>query len=234
MNLIMAKFTAGVGFGTASGSIASTTYSRNRYGAYIRNRAIPVNPNTAVQTSVRSRFGAQSAAWRALTAGQREQWNTQAPLISLVDSLGSTYTPSGAQFYSSVNLNRSICGQSALSAPPIVDTPPAIASASLAVSGTTPAFDLTFSAAIAAGDFLIVQATAPSSAGRSYFGRSEYKQIAVLDSTDTSPADLQADYEAVFGALDTGDVGAKVSVRLVPVSANGFAQAHFRADAIIS
>lgn len=230
----MAKFTAGVGFGTASGSIAATTYSRNRFGPYIRNRAIPVNPSTSAQAAVRSRFGTRVAAWRGLTAAQRAQWNTQAALITLVDSLGNTYTPSGAQFYASVNLNRSICGNAELTAPPIVDTPPAIATATLTAAGGTPSLSLAFTAPIVAGDFVVVQATAPSSAGRSFFGRSEYKQIAVLDSTDTTPVDLLAAYEAVFGTIDSGDVGAKISIRLVPISANGFAQAHARADAIIA
>jgi len=230
----MAKFTAGVGFGQASGSVAGTTFSRNRFGPYLRNKAIPVNPNSTAQAAVRARFGAQSAAWRGLTAAQRLQWNTQAPLISLYDTLGQAYTPSGAQFYSSVNLYRTITGQAALSVPPTVDTPPALLTLSVAAAGGTAAFDVTFTAAIASGEFLVIQATAPNSAGREFFGRSEYKQIAVLSNTDTSPYDALADYEAVFGALDAGDIGSKISVRAVPVSANGFAQAHSRADVILT
>lgn len=230
----MAKFTAGIGFGQASGSVAGTTYSRNRFGPYIRNRAVPVNPSTASQAAVRSRFGAQSAAWRALTTSQRDQWDTQAPLIELVDTLGQSYTPSGAQFYASVNLNRIICGQAALAVPPIVDTPPALTSLAVTAAGGTPALSVAFSAAIAVGDFLILEATAPSSAGRSFFGRSEYKQISVLSSADTSPYDALADYVAVFGALDSGDVGGKISLRAIPVSANGFRQAHSRGDAIVA
>jgi len=230
----MAKFTAGIGFGQASGSVAGSTFSRNRFGPYIRNKAVPVNPSSAAQALVRSRFGAQSAAWRGLTDAQRLQWNTQAPLINLYDTLGQSYTPSGAQFYSSINLYRTITGQAALSAPPIADTPPALTSLSVTATGGTPTLSITFAAAIASGEFLVIQATAPNSAGRNFFGRSEYKQIAVLTNSDTSPYDALADYAAVFGALDSGDVGSKISIRAVPVSANGFAQAHARADVILS
>lgn len=230
----MAKFTAGVGFGQASGSIAGTTYSRNRFGPYIRNRAVPVNPSTSPQASVRARFGAQAAAWRGLSTAERLQWNTQAPLISLVDTLGQTYTPSGAQFYSSVNLYRQITGQAALTVPPVTDTPPALLTLGGTAAAGTPALSITFSAPIAAGDFLILQATAPNSAGRNFFGRSEYKQIAVLDNGDTTPFDALSAYNAVFGALGTGDAGAKISIRAVPVSANGFAQAHSRVDIIVA
>jgi hypothetical protein len=183
---------------------------------------------------VRGRFGAAAAAWRSLTEAQRLQWSTQAPLVDLVDTLGQTYNPSGPQLYSSVNLNRGITGQATVSVPPIVDTPPALTSASLAAAGGTPSLAFTFAGAIAVGDFLIIEATAPSSAGRNFFSRSEYKQIAILDSSDTSPADILAAYVAVFGAIDSADVGAKISVRAIPVSANGFRQAFTRADAIIA
>lgn len=230
----MAKFTAGVGFGQASGSIAGTTYSRNRFGTYIRNRAVPVNPSSSSQASVRARFGAQSAAWRGLSAAERLQWNTQAPLVDLVDTLGQTYNPSGAQFYSSINLYRSITGQAALTVPPIADTPPALLTLSATAAAGTPELSIAFTGAIATGDFVILQATAPNSAGRDFFGRSEYKQIAVLDDTDTTPFNALSAYNAVFGALGAGDAGAKISIRAVPVSANGFAQAHSRADVIVA
>ncbi|KKL73251.1 hypothetical protein LCGC14_2076760, partial [marine sediment metagenome] len=63
----MAIITPGPTVAAISGSIGGTVYSRNRGGAYIRNRAIPVDPNTSFQINVRAILAAQSQNWADLT-----------------------------------------------------------------------------------------------------------------------------------------------------------------------
>jgi len=60
-------------FGEFSGSIGAMTFSRNRNGFYVKNRANPVNPNTQKQADARARFAQASNAWND-TLISREQW----------------------------------------------------------------------------------------------------------------------------------------------------------------
>ena len=55
--------------------IGGQVASKNRGGAYMRNKVTPVNPQTAAQTAIRNRLAGLSQAWRALTAAQRAAWN---------------------------------------------------------------------------------------------------------------------------------------------------------------
>ncbi len=218
----MAKFLSSVGFGQASGSVAGTTYSRNRYGSYMRNRAMPTNPSTAKQSVVRARLGNLAQQWRALTAGQRTAWITQAATTTLVDSLGQQYSPSGPQFFTGLNSNRVALGLAIATTPPAEGTQAVITAASATAVGASGVVTVTFAPAIAAGSFYELQATAPVSAGRSFFGRSQFKTLGYLASTDNSPYVATAPYAAVFGTLGAGNAGQKVAFRLVPFGPQGF------------
>lgn len=84
--------------GQMSGSIAGNTFSRNRSGAYVRNRGIPVNPNTAGQQVVRGALGAAVSIWNnSLTVAEREAWNAYALTVTRTNALGVQYNPSGFQ-----------------------------------------------------------------------------------------------------------------------------------------
>lgn len=230
----MAKFTSGIGFGQASGSVAGSTYSRNRFGPYIRNRAVPVNPSTVRQLAVRARFGNLTQTWRALTAAQRLEWNTQAPNYTLVNSLGEQYTPSGFNLYLKSNMVRVAAGLAVASTPPAQQTQAVITSASATAVGGTGVVTVTFAPAIVASSFYLLRATAPMSAGKTFFNRSQFKDLGFLDSTDTSPYVATTDYAAVFGGLVTGDVGKKIAFQLVPVSSNGWEGTPIEFTAVIS
>lgn len=71
----MAKFTPTIA-GEISGSIGAITFSHNRGGAYMRLRSIPVNPNTAAQSFIRTLQADLSNDWvTGLTQAQRDGWN---------------------------------------------------------------------------------------------------------------------------------------------------------------
>lgn len=97
-----------------SGSVAGVTASRNRFGQYYRTRAIPVQPRTPKQTGNRARFTAGSSAWRGLTDTNRTGWNDYAEQITRSGSLGSSYSPTGAQLFT----GSSILALAPVSVPP--------------------------------------------------------------------------------------------------------------------
>lgn len=230
----MAKFTAGVGFGQASGSVAGSTYSRNRYGTYIRNKAVPTNPMTTRQQAIRAAFGNLSQQWRGLTSAQRAEYRTQAATITFTDSLGQSYSPSGFGLFMSVNQVRIALGLTVATTPPAQQTQAVITALSATAVGSTGVVTVTFAPAIAASSYYELAATAPMSAGKNYFSASWYKVLGYLQSTDTSPYTATTAYAAVFGGLTSLDSGKKISFRLTPISSNGYRGTPIQATAIIS
>lgn len=83
-----------------SGSIGGTTYSHNRFGAYKRNRSIPVNPNTDRQVAVRNAVRSLTINWQTvLTQAQRDAWEVYAANIDWVNRLGQTVKLTGLNHY---------------------------------------------------------------------------------------------------------------------------------------
>lgn len=85
--------------GQLSGSTGGVTASRNRYGQYLRNRTVPVNPNTPRQQAVRSAFASGAILWQGLSNTQREQWRAYAATTPTLNKLGETvYLTGNAAF----------------------------------------------------------------------------------------------------------------------------------------
>lgn len=80
----------------ARGSLGGVTASRNRGGAYLRNRTTPTNPVSARRTAVRQAFGDLAQAWsQTLDQSQREAWNVYAAGTPALNKVGESFFPSG-------------------------------------------------------------------------------------------------------------------------------------------
>ena len=91
----------------ASGSIGGTTFSRSPSGMYMRSRAVPTNPNTTLQGSVRDAMQVLSTRWsETLSDAQREAWDLYAANVALQNPLGSAFFQSGQNAYIQSNLTR--------------------------------------------------------------------------------------------------------------------------------
>lgn len=98
----MAKIT--VTLGELSGSIAGNTFSRNKAGAYVRQKVRPTDAKTQAQMAVRARFAAVGAGFHAMNAYQKSLWNAFATSIFTPfegRKPGVTYT--GQQAFQSLN-----------------------------------------------------------------------------------------------------------------------------------
>lgn len=90
-----------------SGSIGGTTWSHNRYGAYKRNRSVPVNPNTDRQIEIRNIVRGLTIAWQnVLTQLQRDAWNLYGKNVAWVNHLGQTVHLTGLNHYVRSNTPR--------------------------------------------------------------------------------------------------------------------------------
>jgi len=185
-----------------SGSMAGTTSSRNRYGQYRRTRAIPVNPRTGSQGTVRARLGANAAAWRALTAAQRAGWTDLGAMMTRTDSLGQTSTLNGFSAYCSVNNNNSAAGNAVVSDAPAIVTPGTLTTATVTL--TAAAFSVAYTATpLAAGTRLFSYVSGQKSAGRNY--ESDLRLLAVSAAAAASPAVLTTAYTAKWGVPVVGN-----------------------------
>lgn len=198
-----------------SGKLGGHVAARNKAGAYFRTKVTPVNPNTGYQAAARSRLSTLSQAWRGLTADQRAAWNGAVGDYSSTDIFGDLKNPSGFNLYQKLNNNLVNIGETALLLPPTPQDVHNFTDVTLAVVAGTPLVTATFSPAIAATEKVKVFSTSPMSPGIS-FVKSEFRQIGVIDSTDTSPLDLTTMYVAKYGAA--GSAGQKIFIKLVPVS----------------
>ena len=91
--------------GEASGSVASLTFSHNRGGQYIRQRAIPVDPATPAQQVVRQAMSDLTSLWGdTLSAAQRDAWDQYALNVPLPDTLGEPRNVGGLGMYVRTNI----------------------------------------------------------------------------------------------------------------------------------
>lgn len=115
------KFTPGPIGADFSGSIGSTTASRNRFGPYLRTKAIPVNPNTIRQQTVRSLFATFVNLWTSLlTEVQRDSWNLWAANTTILGKDGSPINITGQNAYIRFNVIREQIGQPRNNNAPVV------------------------------------------------------------------------------------------------------------------
>lgn len=112
--------------GQASGSLNGSTFSRNRFGPYVRTRAVPVNPNTAYQVALRAVFAALVTRWtETLTDAQRDAWTLYAANVPVVGPLGDPQYLTGQNWYIGCNTPRlQAKGKIALSSIDVVDDGP--------------------------------------------------------------------------------------------------------------
>jgi len=211
----MAKILFGALLADARGKVGGTVFSRNKGGAYMKNKVTPLNPRTIAQVAIRNLLAALSAAWRNLTAAQIAAWNAAVLNFPRTDIFGASKTPTGKNLYVGLNANLNSVGAASISAVPAPGAVASIESASLTAAAGAGTFTVVFGPSpVPADSAFIVEATPSYSAGRS-FVNSLFRQISFLDAAATTPAVLAAAYAAKFGAMSAGS---KVSVRITGVN----------------
>lgn len=185
-----------------SGSHDGLTASRNRFGQYERTRAVPVNPASSSQGTVRNRLSLNSQAWRLLTDAQRAGWAALGLQLTRTDALGQTYTLQGNQAYAAINNALHAAGGAILSDAPVISAPVDLLTATVTTTGGT--LSLAYTATpLAASTYLFIYASPQRSAGRNY--ESDLRLITVTAAAAASPANILAAYTAKFGAPVVGN-----------------------------
>jgi hypothetical protein len=185
-----------------SGSKEGVTASRNRFGQYIRTRAIPVNPSSAAQGLVRTRLSTNSEAWRALTSAQRAGWTGLGSSMVRSDALGQSYTLQGNQAYCSVNNNRLLQGLAVVADAPALTAVANIVTATITL--TSASLSIAYTATpLAAATYLAVFASPQRSAGRNF--EADFRFIKLSAAAGASPLVALTEYTAKFGVPVVGN-----------------------------
>ena len=192
-----------------------SVFSKNRYGAYVRTKVTPVNPQTTAQQAQRNKLSTNSQAWRGLTEGQRQGWIAAASSFPATDIFGNPKVLSGNALYVKLNNNLHTLGLPSISDAPAPVAIPALSLTNLqAISGTN-SVSLTFDPAAIPADFsMVIEATPQMGAGIS-FVKNRYRQLVVKPAATTSPVDISDEYVIANGALTLGQ---KVFMRAFLVS----------------
>lgn len=192
----MAKIKFGMMMTDARGKLGGQVFSKNRSGAYIRTKVTPSNPNTVRQSFIRALLASISANWSTLTDEVRAGFNNAVQDWSTTDIFGDARNPTGKNLFSRLNLNLENSGQAQVTSVPakveveiLEGTSVELDTASMTIVGVS---NLT-------SGVVVVSATAPQSAGTSFF-KGKYRQIALLPATTLTTADFWDEYVAKFGA----------------------------------
>jgi hypothetical protein len=216
----MAKVKFGIGVADMRGSTGASTFSRNTYGAYTRQKVTPVNPSTQKQAQVRGTFGGISAAWRGLTEAQRDQFNEYAPQYTRTNVFGDNVPLTGQGLFQKANLNiikvegSFIDGITApVSLSPVTED-------GIVVNATTPELTIEGVSSTGADERIGIFATAPYSAGRKFVAKNQFRLIGfIAPSTASGDYDGLSDYETAFGfSVSTMTEGQKIAFELQRVS----------------
>lgn len=227
----MAVVKYGGGVIQMSGSLAGNTFARNRYGNYVRSRTKPINPQTALQTAVRSAVAQLAARWSStLTAAQRTGWNLYGSSVAVLNKLGETMYLSGYNHYIRSNLILVQIGETIVDAPPVIfeipEKDPTFAiSASEATQKFSCVLDNTLAWANEAGGFLVKYQGSPQNAQRNFFN-GPWRLMGHVVGDDITPPTSPDEEDAVFAISE----GQHLWVYARILRADGRLSEKFRAD----
>lgn len=199
----------GGGVTAISGSIAGSTFARNRFGYYIRPRTKPVNPRSDRQSAARSKMQLLAAYWSsvAMSAAERGAWVTYAAAIARKNRLGEVMYCTGFNEFIAGNSARMAVGGLLIEAGPTELVLPGADTtiAMTADAGTqllTVAFDEAQAWALETGGFLSVSMGQPQSVTRNFFGgpyRNAGGIAGIVTTGAQSPATMAAPFTLVTG-----------------------------------
>lgn len=230
-----------------SGSVRSTVFAKNKGGAYIRGKGTVLNPNTALQSGVRSIFTLISQKWSALSESQRNSWNGKTTDFPYQNRLGQQRELTGKALFQKLNNNLLNIGQD------LIETAPLPASVigftavykpfEINTTAETIVFGVNFDGA-PEKSAIIMEATPPLSPGVTN-AENQFRKVAVIGSGDLANNDsvnssdfdttAQTTYEQLVHRFGTPAVGEKIFIRFKAVNiVTGQAGTYFKTSGIAS
>lgn len=200
--------------------INGSVFSKNRYGAYVRTKVAPVNPQTTFQQNRRGVFGSLSQAWAGLTQVQRDTWiNAAKSEFQGRDIFGDSFDRQGNSLYIGLNSNLFTVNTSFIDvapAPVAMEFPTSVVIPTATTSALTVTVNFSSGGTIVPAGFSMVLVATPNVSQGVNFVKNQFRILKVFAAADDiSAEDIFSNYQDRFG---TPVSGKKLFLRAVLVS----------------
>lgn len=203
------------------GKVGGNIFARNGSGAYVRSFAMPINPNTSKQQTVRTKFANLISSWKNLTKAQQQLWEDMAPQYPYSNRLGEASQYTGQQLYNHLNMNLEVVGAATLDVPLVpqtfsntrIDTFSLSNTAGVLTTGEIELLDVGL-----ATESVVVEITTSLSGGITKPAKGLFRQVFIeSDASAGTGIDFTAQYIALYGSPE---LGATVFVRAWLINQN--------------
>jgi hypothetical protein len=185
------------------GSIGGVVFSANRSSNFVKSRTMPSSKQSQALSDTHVAFAALPELWRALTSGQRDDWATWAadPVQEKTNSLGEAYYCTGYQWF--MALNNRLLGfyESPIEDPPPVPKPTPIVLYIPTIYETNVGGSELAINTVDFADCRLTMSLALYNTPTQICSLSDMKICVRRDYPVSSPVDIQAELEAIWGTL---------------------------------
>jgi len=192
-----------------SGKRGLNVSQAGQFGQISRALAIPSNPRTRSQMTVRANLTKVSARWRALLETQRAAWMAAAKEAKSTSRLGQNGTLSGFLLFTKINCTLAQFGRDEVDAPPERPQFPALAPQNLVITNTSGVIALKLTCPNDPGENTIVRGAKPISQGRETC--TDFRVLGTCPAPAQGSSNITSLYTARYGEPP---VGKKVYVQV--------------------
>ena len=194
--------------------IGDQVFSKNHWGAFVRNRIDTPLRQNAYTAIARGNLTTFSQAWATLAESQRIAWNDLAATISRTDAISNVYTLTGQTLFIGLNCNLLNIGSASITDPPVYSLPTDLVNFTCFFNTIAGRFRLTFESNVDdANSKVLVFASNQISPGIFYANR-QLRLIGSYDRNFNTELEIQTEYDIKY----PGSVpGLKSFLRVYPV-----------------
>jgi len=198
------------------GKIGGQVASKNRSGAYMKNKVTPINPRSQAQILVRSYLAAASSAWGSLDQSLRSAFDSAVNDWTSTNIFGDSVKPTGKNLFSALGINLLSISEAMPTSVPAKVAIPAMGLESATIDISLGTFAITANNEPA--DFYFVTSATPTLSPGTSFTKGKFRKIFTNYSAIGDTEDMYAFYVARFGVPA---VGANISVEVKLIAATG-------------
>ena len=185
-----------------SGKRGLNVSQAGQFGQISRTLAIPANPRTDAQMSVRDNLSRVAARWRKLTEPQRVEWMAAASAVKSSSRLGQSGNLSGFQLFAKINCTLAQFGQDQVDAPPLRPQFPDLAPQGLVITNTAGVVALKLTCPTNPGENTIVRGSKAVSQGVEVC--KDFRILGTCPVPAAGSADITSLYTARYGVPKAG------------------------------
>lgn len=213
----------------ARGAVGDVVFSRNTYGAYVRDRVTPANPDTSYQQYRRGLLASCVSSWQSLSDAQRKEWCAYASFAIQKNIFGDDSRLTGYNLYIKLNYWRIRFASGAFTSPPDYVAPYHIRPVSFSCDNSSVDYTITWDVAPTSANRLIIYATPELSPGINY----PYPHFRYLtNNTSGTSKNIYGNFSSRFGGPATA--GKKIFLYLFTLhTASGIVSSHAGIHAIV-